>query len=368
MEIEAVISVTSLGRIRNSNSYRPYQNFTRNDLPQNKIKNSKHTKRIMIPNKLKKGDNIRIIAPSESLSPKLNEDLKKRGVKRLESLGLNVSFGKYVDRTGSFDSASVDQRLEDLYEAFEDPNVRAVLAANGGSSANQLLKLIDYDKVKKNPKIFCGLSDLTELSSALYTKTGMITYYGPHFSMMAASKLIDLSLKSMQDTFFAENEIELEPSEHYLNSRWDDEVIVNNGFWTINEGEAEGACFGGNLMTFNFLMGGEFFPEIKDCILYLEENHIVDYKGVQKEITEVLNHPEHKEIRGVVIGRFQKATQMSRKLLTEMIKSMKELREVPVVGNVDISHTSPIFSIPFGGKMKIKARENDKVRLIVTQH
>ena len=322
----------------------------------------------MIPNKLKKGNSIRIIAPSESLSPKLTNELRKRGVKRLESLGLVVSFGKYIDENDVFDSASVEQRLEDLYDAFEDPNVQAVLAANGGSSANQLLKLIDYDRIKNNPKIFCGLSDLTELSSALYAKTGLVTYYGPHFSMMAASKVIDLSLKSMKNIFFTQDKIELKASEYYLNSRWDDEVIVNNGFWTINEGEAEGICFGGNLMTLNFLMGNQFFPELKDCILYLEENHIVDYKGVQKEIREVLNHPVHKEIRGVVVGRFQKETGMSRELLTSMIKSMKELEDVPVIANVDISHTAPIFSIPFGGKMQMKAEGNDKVRLFVVQH
>ena len=322
----------------------------------------------MLPNKLKKGNNIRIIAPSESLSPKITAPLKERGVKRLESLGLEVSFGKYTNENDDFDSASVEQRLEDLYEAFEDPNVQAVLAANGGSSANQLLKLIDYNIIKENPKIFCGLSDLTEISSALYTKTGLVTYYGPHFSMMAASKLIDLSLKSMEDTFFTEDEIELKASEYFLNTRWNDEVIVNNGFWTINEGEAEGVCMGGNLMTFNFLMGNQFFPQMIDCILYLEENHIVDYKGVQKEIREILNNPVHKEIRGVVIGRFQKETGMSRELLTKMVKSMKELKGVPVVANVDISHTAPIFSIPFGGKMKMKAERDDQVRLVVTQH
>lgn len=322
----------------------------------------------MIPKKLKEGDHIRIIAPSESLSAQLTKDLRERGVKRLESLGLQVSFGKFIDTSDEFDSASVEQRLEDLYSAFEDPNVQVVLAANGGSSANQLLKLIDYKKISENPKIFCGLSDLTELSSAIYAKTGLVTYYGPHFSMLAAAKIIDLSLKSMKSTFFSEEEIHLEPSEYYLNTRWDDEVIVNNKFWTINEGEAEGISLGGNLMTMNFLMGAEFFPKLKDCILYLEENHIVDYKGVQKEIREILNHPDHTEIRGVVIGRFQRETEMSRERLHKMIKSMKELKDLPVIANVDISHTAPIFTIPFGGRMKLKAGKNDKVSITVTQH
>lgn len=121
-------------------------------------------------------------------------------------------------------------------------------------------------------------------------------------------------------------------------------------------------------MTFNFLMGNQFFPKLVNCILYLEENHLVDYKGVQKEIREILNHPDHTEIKGVAIGRFQKESEMSRELLEKMIKSMKELEGLPVVGNVDISHTAPIFSIPFGGKMKIEAKKDDEVKIFITEH
>ena len=322
----------------------------------------------MIPPKLKKGDHIRIIAPSESFLPPFTDDLRERGIKRLKDLGLRVSFGKYVDKRDDFDSASVEERLEDLYDAFEDSDVQAILAANGGSSANQLLKHIDYKRIEENAKIFCGLSDLTELSSAIYSKTGLVTYYGPHFSMLGAAKIMDLSLKSMQDTFFSQEEVHLEPAEHFLNTQWDDELIVNNGFWTINPGKAEGTAIGGNLMTFNFLMGNQFFPQMKDCILYLEENHLIDYKGVQKEFQEVLNHPGHEEIRGVIIGRFQKETEMSRELITNMIKSMKELEGLPVVANVDISHSAPIFSIPFGGRIKMEAKENDQIELTVTDH
>lgn len=322
----------------------------------------------MIPPKLKKGDQIRIIAPSESLSEKITPELKDRGIKRLESLGLRVSFGKFVEEKDAFDTASIEHRLEDLHEAFVDPNVKAILAMIGGSSANQLLKHIDYDLIKNNPKVFCGLSDLTEISSALYVKSELVTYYGPHFTMLASSKLIDYSLEYMKKTFFSEESVPLHPSSHYLNTSWDDEVIVNNDFWSINEGEVEAKCIGGNLMTLNFLLGNKFFPDIKNCILYIEENHIIDYKGVQKELQEVLNHPNGDKISGILIGRFQTETEMSRDLVTKMIKSKPELKEVPVVANIDISHTAPMLTIPFGGKIKMKIEKNDKINIELTKH
>lgn len=322
----------------------------------------------MIPNKLKAGDHIRVIAPSEGFSPKLTNDLKERGIQRLKSLGLKVSFGKYIDEQNEFDSASVEHRLYDLHEAFKDNSIQAILSANGGSSANQLLKHIDYELIKNNPKVFCGLSDLTEITTALYLKSDLVTYYGPHFSMLAASKIMNHSLENMKKTLFSEEPVVLYPSEHYLNSKWDDELIVNNPYWCINNGEAEAKCMGGNLMTFNFLLGNNFMPDFKNCILYLEENKIVDKKGVQKELQEILNHPDADTIKGIIIGRFQKETGMSRELLTTMIKSKKELEGVPVIGNVGFSHTAPMVSIPFGGRIKLSAKDNDKVSIKIVEH
>ncbi len=322
----------------------------------------------MIPKKLKKGDEIRVIAPSESIPDNLTDKLKQRGIDRLKSLGLKVSFGKYVEVSDDFDSASIEQRLEDLHAAFKDPSVSAILAVIGGSSANQILKDIDYDLIKDNPKIFCGLSDLTELSAAIYQRTGVVSYYGPHFTMLCSSKIIDYSLENMKEMFFSNEPVKLKPSKFYLNDTWDDEMILNSKFWTINEGEAEGECIGGNLMTFNFMLGNSFSPDIRSKILYIEENHIIDFKGVQKELQEILNHPDSNSIKGIIIGRFQKKTGMSRELLTKMIKSKKQLKGIPVIGNVDISHTSPIISLPYGGKMKMKAGGEDKVSIIVNKH
>lgn len=294
--------------------------------------------------------------------------MKQRGVQRLEKLGLQVSFGKYIDEQNEFDTASVEHRLEDLHTAFKDPNVNAILSANGGSSANQLLKNIDYNLIKNNPKIFCGLSDLTEITSSLYQKADLVTYYGPHFSMLSASKIMDHSIENLRKTLFSEEPVTLHPSEFYLNSKFEDDLILNDPFWTINEGHAEAKCLGGNLMTFNFLLGNSFMPSFKNCILYLEENHIVDKKGVQKELQEILNHPDGETIKGLIIGRFQRKTGMTRDLLTKMIKSKKELQGIPVIGNIDFSHTAPMVSIPFGGKMRISAEQNDRVKIEITEH
>lgn len=322
----------------------------------------------MIPPKLKTGDHVRVIAPAHSFSDQFTTVMRQRAEKKLGELGLTVSYGKYVDEHDDFDTAPVEKRLEDLHNAYADPKVRCIIPAMGGSSANQLLKHIDYSLVKKDPKIICGLSDITALADSLYAKTGIVTYYGPHFTMLGASKLVDYSIEHMRKTFCSEAPFLLHPAEHYCDSEWESQKIVNeDGFWPANPGEAEGRCIGGNLLTLNFLLGSEFMPEMRNTILFLEANKVIDYKDVQNTLQAILNQPGSEQLLGIIFGRFQKQTGMSRELFLKMIKTKKELDKVPVVGNVDFGHTVPILTFPIGGKVKLKVEEN-KAAIEVLEH
>ena len=100
-------------------------------------------------------------------------------------------------------------------------------------------------------------------------------------------------------------------------------MIVNEGFWTINEGKVEENSIGGNLLTLSILTGSEFMHDIEGSILFLEDNKIIDFRGVQKELQAILNHPQGDKIRGLLIGRFQRQTGMTRELLTKIIKLKK---------------------------------------------
>ena len=106
---------------------------------------------MIIPEKLKIGDEIRIIAPARSMGI-LTEETKSIANKRLADLGFKVTFGKHVDEIDEFNSSSIQSRLTDLHEAFADPNVKGILTVIGGFNSNQLLNYIDWDLIKNNPK------------------------------------------------------------------------------------------------------------------------------------------------------------------------------------------------------------------------
>ena len=200
----------------------------------------------MIPNKLKPGDEVRVIAPSRSMKI-LGEDCKKLATERLEALGLKVTFGKHVmEADPDYMCASRDARVEDLNEAFRDKNVKAILTVIGGFNSNQLLDYIDYEAIKENPKIFCGFSDITALSNAIHAKTGLVTYSGVHYSSFGMLKGFEYSLEYFKKMFFQEDEFEVVSSKEWSDEAWfiDQEnrhFEENEGMYVINEGKAEGA-------------------------------------------------------------------------------------------------------------------------------
>ena len=206
--------------------------------------------------KLKIGDEIRIIAPSKSIKNKQDE-LILLSKQTLENMGFKVTFGKNVTKTREYyESATVKERVEDLEEAFLDKNVKAILCARGGFSVNQILEYINYDLIKANPKIICGFSDITALANSIYAKTGIETYIGLNFSSFAMKKGIEYSLKYFKKVLMEEELVELEPAEYWSNDYWQQEqeqrnFIKNEGMFVIQEGEAEGEIIGGNLCTLN---------------------------------------------------------------------------------------------------------------------
>src|SRR5690606_893145 len=116
----------------------------------------------------------------------------------------------------------------------------------------------------------------------------------------------------------------------YNDSEWDSQVIVNEGFWSINKGKVQGRSFGGNFITFNLTMGSEFMPDISDSVLFLEANKIIDHKDVQNQLQAILNSHNSHQIKGILLGRFQKDTGMTRKYIEKMIHTKKELKDIPV--------------------------------------
>lgn len=324
--------------------------------------------RKIIPEKLRKGDEIRVIAPSSSMSI-LNEQIVELAKTKLENMGFKVSFGKNVLKSigEDYNCASIEDRVEDLHEAFLDKNVKAILTVIGGYNVNQILDYIDYNLIEENPKILCGFSDITALTNAIYAKTGMVTYSGPHFSSFGMKKGLEYTEEYFKKMFMQEGNIEIKSSKEWSNDKWaknqeDRKFIKNEGMKIVNKGEAEGIIIGGNLCTLNLLQGTEYMPNTQNSILFIEDDGLVRDE-FNKEFDRDLQSLLHvaKNVKAIIVGRAENICEMNYEKWSRIFKSKKELKDIPIAIEADFGHTTPIFTFPIGGYAKIKI--DDKVEI-----
>lgn len=326
----------------------------------------------IMPKRLLPGDEIRVIAPSRSLGL-ISPEVQQVANNRLKNLGLKISFGKHVHERDIFDSSSIQARVHDLHEAFLDAHVAAIITVIGGYNSNQLLRSIDWDIIRANPKILCGFSDITALGNAIFAKTGLVTYSGPHYSTFGQELYFDYTFECFKKCLFSSEPFLIHASDAWSDDCWFQDqqarnLIKNDGYLLINPGTTTGTLLGGNLCTFNLLQGTEYFPDLHDSVLFLEDDSLAGTCSAvefDRNLQSLIHLPGFEGVRGLVIGRFQKASAMTNDILTKIIKTKRELDRMPVVAQVDFGHTDPKITFPIGGEVSVDATDGDIVLKIL---
>lgn len=322
----------------------------------------------MLAKKLKKGDEVRIIAPSRSLKI-ISQETQNNANKVFEALGLKISFGKNCEKCDSFMSSSIEDRIEDLHEAFANENVKAVITVIGGYNSNQLLNYIDYGLIKANPKIFCGYSDTTALINAIYHKTGLITYQGPAYSTFGMEKGIDYSIEYFKKLLFSNESFFVESSELWSDDPWyldqnNRKFYKNEGLKALNKGKAKGTVIGGNLCTLNLLQGSEYMPSLQNSILFIEDDDLSFPETFDRDLQSLIHQKDFHLVKGIVFGKFQTKSNITDDVFEKIIRSKKELKDIPIIYNGNFGHTTPQFTFPVGGIVEIVSDENCMIKII----
>lgn len=328
----------------------------------------------IIPDKLKKGDEIRIIAPSRNINI-LNEETISIAKTTLEEMGFIVTLAKNISNTEyeEYLCSSIEDRVEDLHNAFKDKNVKAILTVIGGFNVNQILDYIDYDLIKNNPKIICGYSDITALLETITAKTGLVTYYGPHFSTFGIKLGNEYTIDYFKKMLIENNTVEVKASEKWSNDLWfldqdKRDFEQNKGLEVINYGSGNGTIIGGNLCTLNLLQGTSYMPKSNEIILFIEDDGGSDEnftKTFDRDIESLLQSLGKENIKGIVVGRAENNCKMNYAKWEMIFNTKKELKDIPIVINADFGHTNPMITIPLGGSANINVTE-DKISITMT--
>ena len=299
--------------------------------------------KIIKPKRLGKGDLIGIISPAST-----SDDILKveSGVRYLEKNGYKVEVGKNVGRYHGYLAGDDSLRLEDLHYMFKKKEVKAVICVRGGYGSPRLLDKIDYRLIKNNPKIFVGYSDITALNMAFFEKAGLITFNGPMVSVDFGDEI---------SPFTEENFWRILTSNKKLGRI----ALPNNDkLFQLTKGNTTGRIIGGNLALLASLQGTDYFPDMNDKILFLEDIGELPFR-IDRMLNQLRLSKVFNQIKGIVLGAFIDCheTDPLKKTLTlgEVVDDYLNKLKIPVVYNFPNGHIKDIVTIPNGIKIKLNA-------------
>lgn len=289
--------------------------------------------------KLKSGNTIGIISPAGPLE---KSEIEK-GIGFFENLGYRILKGEHIyDRYGYLAGSDKD-RAQDLNNMFRNKDVDMILCIRGGYGVNRILPLIDFDVIRKNPKIFIGFSDITSLLNSIYKRTGLITFHGP----MLNSDFEPETLCSFMEALACGTEpYTIENKENMKG-----EYLNIDGV----PGTAEGRLMGGNLALIASLMGTPWEIDFKDNIIFIEDVGEEPYR-IDRMLTTLELSGKLKGAAGFVIGQFTNCSlsHYERSLTLEQVIEDKILSlNKPAIVNFQSGHSYPRLTLPIGAKVKI---------------
>ena len=284
----------------------------------------------------------------------ISHETRALAAKRFDDLGLVLSFGEHVDECDEFVSSSIQNRIQDLHDAFSDPTVKMISTVIGGYNSNQLLPFLDWELIRSNPKILCGYSDITALSCSIFAKTEMVTFSGPHYSTFGMMEHLDQTLDWFRSALMTAETLVVEPGETWSDDAWyldqhDRTIEPNRGHWILNDGAAQGTLVGGNLCTLNLLHGTEYMPNLSGAVIFIEDDFESMPSTFDRDLTSLTQQPGFDGVTALMIGGFQKAVGMTRSKLDAIVSANPKLASMPIVANIDFGHTDPVLTLPVGG-------------------
>ena len=312
--------------------------------------------KIIKPKKLQKGDTVMIISPSGGVPRELMGQFND-GIKFLEGLGLKVKIGKNALGRYYYSAGTVEERLSDIHEAFGNKKIKAVIMSIGGSTANNLLDGLDFELIKRNPKIFLGISDGTTLLDPIFSKTGLITYHGPDLIFTFGLPMSAVIKENLVKTLFNGNVGELRP-----NSNWKglDKLNKNekyHGWQCVRKGKASGKLIGGNITCLTNLDNTKFRPDYKNKILFLEAYEL-NVEDLDMLLTHFRQTKVFGEINGLILGHFYGSHMEDKKQdkkVSDVILEVTKNYSFPILEIGELGHNVENYILPIGCKATIDA-------------
>lgn len=303
---------------------------------------------------LKAGDRIGVVAPGSPIPA----DMLKKGVVTLEKMGFKVELGKHIFDVTNYTAGTAIDRAFDINNFFSDPKIKAIIAARGGYNCNQVIPYLNYDLMRRNPKIFLGLSDVTAILNAITVKSKITTFHAPVVLMMGGGKDNKAFSQFSRNKFL---EIVLGKNKENIKIK-----NAKRKWAVLRHGQTNGKLFGGNLHSIISTLGTEYEPTWRNAIFFWE---CIDDRI--ENISQMLTHLKLAKVfdktSGMIIGKLMnihsKGIKCSDKEICKMISELLKDYNFPIIYGVDFGHVNDNTVLPIGGEVSFGTK-NDYIKLL----
>ncbi|GAB3886367.1 S66 peptidase family protein [Spirosoma agri] len=307
------------------------------------------------PPRLKSGDTVGLICPA---APAYSRETVQITIESLQALGLQTKLAPHVyDRYGYLAGRDAD-RAADVNALFADPSVQMIMAVHGGWGCARILPLIDYELIRRNPKILIGYSDITALLLAIHAKTGLTTMHGPVGAVTWNAFTVDWLRQVLMDGQAVTFQNPTKKDDNLTQTK--DRIM------TLRPGIARGQLVGGNLTVLSHLVGSAYLPDWKGKILFVEDTH-EDIYSVDRMLTHLKLAGILNQIAGFIFGKCTACEPGSGgygsltfdDILSDHIVPLN----VPAFAGSMIGHITDKFTVPLGVNAEIDASKGT-IRLL----
>lgn len=301
---------------------------------------------MLIPNRIKRGDTIGVIAPSDTVQEKDWDEVEK-SIKLMENAGFKVILSEHIGSTTLAYGATPEEKSEDIHNMFKNDEIKAIFCVKGGCNSNSLFDYLDYNLIKQNPKILCGFSDSTSLTNVITAKTGLVTFNGPTFKSLTS-----------WETEYGYREV----IKRFVDGNLDLGTPVDK-YLTIRSGIAEGELIGGNLSLVSQMICGKYALDFKDKILFIEE---LGWEAEPVRVSNYLYYMKQNgifdQIKGIWIGDYTHESKIT--LEDILLDTIRDEYMLPIIKSNNFGHIDKKTVIPVGTRARIDTSKDRKIELL----
>ncbi|MGL5813303.1 MAG: S66 family peptidase [Aeromonas sp.] len=314
---------------------------------------------LLKPTGLQPGDTIGFFSPSSAATAWAPHRFE-RAKAYLTAQGFRLKAGSLTGAQDHWRSGTIAARADELNALIRAPEVRAIMSVIGGSNSNALLPYLDYEALKRDPKILIGYSDVTALLLGIHARTGLVTFYGPALvaSFGEWAPLVDETLAGFQRICLAGGAAvpHIVPTPvQWTDERldWENQSRVKacqpNRLISVGSGRVRGRLIGGNLNTMAGIWGSPYMPAIEVGDILLLEDSLKRAETVERSFAHLKLCGVFERIGALVLGKHEQFDdQGSGKGPLDILLEVVGEPRFPILAEYDCAHTHPMLTLPLG--------------------